>query len=181
MSRPDAATACLLLAALVAAPAVAQDESHLPLSIDADHGDLDLKAGRGRYWGHVSFARGTTRITADEVVLELVDGQLSSAVISGAPASFEQTVEGAAQPTRGTARTMTYRAADDIVELAGDARVVQAGDEVAGDLIRYDIKQQRVLAASTDAQGGRVQMTITPRKTKEPPPKEPPPPEPPAR
>ena len=39
---------------------------------------------------------------------------------------------------------------------------------MAGQLIRYDTRSNRVLAASGASAGERVQMTITPRKPKPP-------------
>lgn len=166
----------LLLLALLVAPLRAAPE--VAVDVAADHGDIDLKAGRARYWGNVVITHGTTRIEAQEVLLELKDGELDVATITGDPARFRQTPAGSDAPTVGVARRMTFRADQDIVELRDGARVVQGSDEVAGELIRYDVKRERVLAAGGEqGQGGRVQMTITPRKPKaEPPPAAEPPP-----
>jgi len=159
--------AALLLAGvpvLAAAPA-AEPPSAAPLEISAEHGDIDRKAGVARYWGHVTLTRGTTRITADEVVLALADGELTKATITGKPATFAQSFGDGRAPTLGSAKTLSFSADQDVIELREDARVVQDGDEVTGDLIRYDAAKQRVLAAGGE-QSGRVQMTITPRKPK---------------
>ena len=160
----------LLAAAAGAAPAVELPSAppsvaDAPLNISADHGDIDRRAGTARYWGNVTITRGTTRITADEVVLALVEGELTKATITGAPATFAQSFGDGRAPTLGSARTLSFDADQDVIELRDGARVVQDGDEVSGDLIRYDSAQQRVLAAGGD-QSGRVQMTITPRKPK---------------
>ena len=146
------------------APSVAAP-SAAPLEISAEHGDIDRRAGTARYWGNVTITRGTTRITADEVVLALVEGELSSATVTGKPATFAQSFGAGRAPTLGSARTISFSADQDVIELRDGARVVQDGDEVSGDLIRYDAAKQRVLAAGGD-QSGRVQMTITPRKPK---------------
>ena len=169
-----AALGTLLLAATAtggpaAAPPASADatlpSAAAPLNISADHGDIDRRAGSARYWGNVTISRGSTRITADEVVLALTEGELTKATITGAPATFAQSFGADRAPTLGSARTLTFTADGDVIELSGGARVVQDGDEVSGDLIRYDAAQQRVLAAGGD-QSGRVQMTITPRKPK---------------
>jgi lipopolysaccharide export system protein LptA len=168
-----AAAACL--AAAHGATALESDRGQ-PVQIQADHAEIDRRAGRTVYSGNVRIAQGSIVIQADEVVLLMKDGEFESAVIKGEPATFEQRPEGADSPTRGSARTMTYLAGESVVELKDGARVQQGGDEVAGELIRYDVKEQRVLAAGGDENGGRVQMTITPRKPKdadaEPPPEE---------
>ena len=65
------------------------------------------------------------------------------------------------------ARNMVYEVKAATVELKGQARVEQRGDEVAGESIRYDLKDDRVLAASGEGGGERVQMTITPRRAKD--------------
>ncbi len=166
-------SALLLGATAAAGPAgEVPPPSAAPLNISADHGDIDRRAGSARYWGHVSITRGTTTITADEVVLALTEGELTKATITGAPATFAQSFADGRAPTLGSARTLTFSADQDVIELRDGARVVQDGDEVSGELIRYDAAQQRVLAAGGD-QSGRVQMTITPRKPK--PPSAPPP------
>lgn len=164
MRRVDALFAAFALLAAGAAdagPATAAVASE-EINVVSDHGELDRRAGRARYWGNVTITQGTTRITADEVLLEAVDGELVSATINGRPATFEQTPPGASEPTRGSARRMTLLAAEEIIELREDARITQGGDEVAGELIRYDVKRQQVVSA------GQVKMTLTPRKAKEP-------------
>lgn len=176
---PPAAWLCgalLLSVAAAAAPPAGEAlaPSAAPLNISADHGDIDRRAGSARYWGNVTITRGSTRITADEVVLALTEGELTKATITGMPATFAQSFADGRAPTLGSARTLTFNADQDVIELRDRARVVQDGDEVSGDLIRYDAAQQRVLAAGGD-RSGRVQMTITPRKPR--PPATPPPPE----
>lgn len=171
-SLPTILPALLLAAAVGAAPAPAPATTALAaqpaadaLNISADHGDIDRRAGVARYWGNVSITRGTTRITADEVVLALADGELTTATITGKPATFAQSFADGRAPTLGSARILSFSADQDVIELREGARVVQDGDEVTGELIRYDSAKQRVLAAGGE-QSGRVQMTITPRKPK---------------
>jgi lipopolysaccharide transport protein LptA len=158
------------LLALVAgcALAAAAGEAPVAMNVNSDHGEFDLAAGRAHHWGNVSFTRGNARIEADDVVLELADGKLERATISGGPARFTQAAAVDAPAAEGSARRMTYDAGVDQIELEGEARVVQGGDEVTGDLIRYDARRQRVLAASGSEGSGRVQMTITPKRSKEP-------------
>lgn len=147
------------------------------LDIAADHGDVDLKAGRARYWGNVVITHANTRIEAEEVLLQMAEGELTTATIRGTPARFVQAATAEAGATEGSARVMTFHTADGMVELREGARIRQDGDEVAGELIRYDVRNERVVAAGGDGQNqGRVQMTLTPRKAKEPAPTPAPPP-----
>jgi len=156
----------LLALALLAAPGAQAGEAPVTMNVNSDHGEFDLAAGRAHHWGNVTFTRGNARIDAEDVVLELTDGTLDRAVISGAPARFVQEAADEAPAAAGSARRMTYDADADLIELEGQAKVVQGGDEVTGDLIRYDAKRQRVLAASGAEGSGRVQMTITPKQAK---------------
>ena len=171
-----AACTAALVALLGFGAAAAPAPSAAALEISAEHGDIDRRAGTARYWGKVTLTRGSTRITADEVVLALVEGELSTATVTGQPATFAQSFGDGRAPTLGSARTITFRADQDVIELREGARVVQDGDEVSGDLIRYDAAAQRVLAAGGE-QSGRVQVTINPRKPK-PAPAKPPEPQP---
>lgn len=167
----------LLIVMLLAATAPASGASGARLDVAADHGDVDLKAGRARYWGNVVITHDNTRIEAEEVLLQMADGELTTATIRGTPARFVQAATTEVGATEGSARVMTFHTADGMVELREGARIRQDGDEVAGELIRYDVRNERVVAAGGDGQNqGRVQMTITPRKAKEPPPTPAPPP-----
>lgn len=163
------ALAALLGGAAVAgeqAPTAAQEPQ--PVDIQADFGELDRSAGRGVYRGNVVIQQGGMRITAAEVRIVLESDELTRVEIDGAPATFEHLPPGSTQPTRGMARSMVYEVKAATVELKGEARVEQRGDEVAGESIRYDLKDDRVLAASGQGAGERVQMTITPRRAKPP-------------
>jgi lipopolysaccharide export system protein LptA len=138
-----------------------------PVDIQADFGEIDRVAGRGVYRGNVVIQQGGMRITAAEVRIILEDDELARVEIDGAPATFEHLPPGSTQPTRGMARSMVYEVKASTVELKGEARVEQRGDEVAGESIHYDLKDDRVLAASGQGSNERVQMTITPRRAKD--------------
>lgn len=162
--RATLALALLLVgAASAGAPG---DMGAQPVDIRADFGELDRAAGRGTYRGNVVIQQGGMRITAAEVRLYMVADELERIEIDGKPASFEHHPTGSAQPTRGMARNMVYRVKESTVDLQGEARIEQRGDEVAGETIRYDLKRDRVLAASGPGDNARVQMTITPRRGK---------------
>jgi len=152
----------------VAAPAPAVDDSALPVDIQADFGELDRAAGRGTYRGNVIVQQGSTRITADEVRILLEGDTLARVEIEGQPATFVHQATGAPQPTHGMARSMVYLVRESLVELKGDARVEQHGNDLASDTIRYDLKGDRVVAAGGEQPGERVRVTITPREKERP-------------
>lgn len=157
--------ALLALAPAAGAQTTAAQEPQ-PVDIQADFGEIDRSAGRGVYRGNVVIRQGGMRITAAEVRILLENDELTRVEIDGVPATFEHLPPGSSQPTRGMARSMVYEVKAATVELKGEARVEQRGDEVAGESIRYDLKNDRVLAASGQGAGERVQMTITPRRAK---------------
>lgn len=159
------ALACAALS-VAGARAAAEPVAAQPVDIQADFGEIDRALGRGLYRGNVVITQGGMRITAAEVRIVLQDDELARVEIDGAPATFDHQPAGATQPTRGMARHMTYLVKESTVELRGEARVELRGDEVAGESIRYDLKGDRVLAASGKGAGERVQMTITPRRAK---------------
>jgi lipopolysaccharide export system protein LptA len=161
------AVALLLGWAAPRADAGAPASEAQPVDIQADFGEIDRVAGRGVYRGNVVIQQGGMRITAAEVRIILEDDELARVEIDGAPATFEHLPPGSTQPTRGMARSMVYEVKASTVELRGEARVEQRGDEVAGESIRYDLKDDRVLAASGQGSNERVQMTITPRRAKD--------------
>jgi len=104
---------------------------------------------------------------ADRATVEITDGALASADVSGSPAQFEQTRVTSGRLVKGHAATIHYEVAAATVKLAGDAMLSDVrndNDGVHGPNIAYNIREQRIVADSGGVPGGRVNMTVTPKK-----------------
>jgi lipopolysaccharide export system protein LptA len=104
---------------------------------------------------------------ADRATVEITNGALGSADVSGSPAQFEQTRVTSGRLVKGHAATIHYDVAAATVKLTGDAMlndVRNDNDGVHGQNIAYNIREQRIVADSSGVPGGRVNMTVTPKK-----------------
>lgn len=144
-----------------------KSDRNQPIQIQADHGDFINNAsnnrGTGTYTGHVVITQGTIRITADAAVLHMQNGELRTADITGAPATFQQQPDTGAL-VHGTAGHITYDQAKNEVDLTGGARLLQGGRLLTAAVIHYNTATEHVIAAG-GAQGGRVHITIPPKST----------------
>jgi lipopolysaccharide transport protein LptA len=61
------------------------------------------------------------------------------------------------------AQTMRYQSESGQLELSGEAWIRQGSDEVSGNRLVYDRRNQRILATSADGGEDRVRITIQPR------------------
>jgi lipopolysaccharide export system protein LptA len=166
--RPAMVISALLLSLPVAVAALPGDADQ-EINIQADSWDADRRSGRAVYRGNVIVTSGGVELRGDELVLEFLNDQLQTVVITGAPARFTQAHGDERARTDAEARSLTYETGTAMVRLRGEARVAQGGDEFSSDDIRYNIREERVVAGGEGA--GRVQVIIQPRR-------EPPEPEP---
>ncbi len=98
---------------------------------------------------------------ADRATVEITNGALGSADVSGSPAQFEQARVTSGRLVKGHAATIHYDVGAATVKLAGDAMLSDVNndnDGVHGPNIIYNIRDQRILA------GGPANMTVTPKK-----------------
>lgn len=151
------------LLALAATPLAA-----LPGDVDgeivfeADESMLDRERGVAIYRGNVRVERGSIEIRGDTLELRVVDEELVEAVIRGTPATFVQTHDGGRAPTRAEAAELVYDVVAGQVYLRGAVRVIQGGNEVVSEDLRYDLDSERVVAGGES--GSRVRVTIQPRQ-----------------
>jgi len=99
-------------------------------------------------------------LSSDSADVTFVDNQISRAVINGAPANFEQTLDQPAQIARGHANVIEYDVKNGTVRLAKNAWLSDGEVELSGDILVYDIRAERVVANSPATSEGRVQIRI---------------------
>ena len=145
-----------------------------PMRIQADHAEasaLDFDNSTWTLTGAVSVRLAQGELAASSATVHFIDGKLSSATVSGAPATFEQlagTVERAGtskNPTFGTAhghaQSIAYDLAGGEVRFTGDAWLSNGCTELNYDTIVYNLIQNSVVAPG--GPGGRVQGIIRPQ------------------
>ena len=93
------------------------------------------------------------------------NGRIAAATVRGTPATFEQRNVGANKNVRGRANVIEYDFGKGTVTLTQDVWFSYGGNEVRGDTVIYNLRDERVVVnpTGTSASGsGRVNITIRP-------------------
>ena len=136
------------------------EDAEQPIRWRADQAEGDM-AGRTVLTGAVRMDQGTLRVEAERMAIEYEQDKVVRIVAEGDPAHYQQLRQRGAEPVRAQARTIIYHAAEARVELIGQARLTQKGNEFRGQKIRYD--QAAGAIAAEDEENG-VQMVWRPRR-----------------
>jgi lipopolysaccharide export system protein LptA len=145
------------LLALSAAPALAlPEDASQPIQIEAEHAEFDQNAGTVIYTGSVAAEQGSMRVTADEMTVVVEDQKVVRITARGTPAKYQQLLEAERGLVKADARTIVYHTQEERVDLQGDAFLEQGGNEIAGELIHYDIVAGKVNAEAGDKEPVRV-------------------------
>lgn len=137
------------------------------LRVQADHAHatgLDFANSHWTFDGHVRIdAEPRGNLRSDQAVVEFRDKHIARATITGKPAEFEQPRPGAAEPARGHAEEIVYDVDEGTVRLKDDAWLSDGQNEISGPLLVYNIRAQRIQAASEGTGDERVHITISPQ------------------
>ena len=169
-SRELIATAALAL--LISQHAFAEKaDRDKPINLESDSMVLDDTQKISTYIGHVRITQGTLLITGDKVIIKQdANGDFEHGTAFGNPATFRQKREGFDEYIDGFAQRIEYDAKKDQIQLFTQARVKKGQDEVKGNYISYDSKNEfyQVLggkeAATEFNPKGRVRAVIQPKK-----------------
>ena len=135
------------------------------LAIEAEDGTatgLDFKDSRWLFKGNVRITMPDGSLAADEARIAFAANLISTALITGSPAHFEQKRDKGI--ARGRALKIEYQPAAATVRLTEDAWLSDGNNEISGQTLVYNMRDQRVLA-NPDEQGSQpVRITINPKK-----------------
>ena len=160
---------CLILFILpLHSIALEQDRSQ-PIEVSANQATLDDKQSLAVYEGNVVLTQGSLTIKADKLTIKAAkNGQVDEVIATGKLAEFTQTPEPNKDPIIAKAEHITYSVAQEKIVLTRSASVVQNKNLFQGNVITYDIKQQKLSASGpseTQTEGqpsGRVKMILPP-------------------
>jgi lipopolysaccharide transport protein LptA len=113
---------------------------------------------------HITMEKGS--LSSDRADVTFAQNQIARAVISGAPANFEQTLDKPPQIARGRANVIEYDVANGTVRLAKNAWLSDGENELSGAVLVYDIRTERVVANAPADSDERVRIIINPRTRK---------------
>lgn len=140
------------------------------VSVEADEATatgLNFENSRWVFRGSVRMEVDGGSLTADEAQVTFADNQITSALITGSPASFEQKLRDSTDIARGSAGLIEYDFARGTVQLARDAYLTDGHSDIRGQTLVYSIRDERVLANASQQGNERVRITINPRSVEE--------------
>jgi lipopolysaccharide export system protein LptA len=154
--------AALVLALVAGAPARALDsDKDKPLNVDADHFEGGLQQEISVLSGNVRITQGSIVGTGAKADIHQKEQTITRVVLSGAPATFQQSLEGGGT-MKGRARSIDYDPTAKHAVLTGDAVVEHPSGEARGEHLTYDVDTGKM---SGDGQGGdgRVHLRMMPK------------------
>ena len=152
--------AAVLCAALCAGAAAQEDDQ--TLEVEADSVTFNEKTGVSVYRGDVKIVRGEITLRGDVIEVLTKDGAISKLVSTAKPSRLVRN-----DPERtlhAEALRIEYRAAQDIMDLRGAARIRDNWKSLRGDHIIYDVRKKIVKATK---EKNRVKLTLRPEKQKQ--------------
>lgn len=125
-----------------------------PVNIEADNAQLSNKTSETIYRGNVVLTQGTLKIEAEEVIISVKEGSLSTVSAKGEQASLYQLIKPESPPVQAKADSIFFDVAKDSLLLLGAAKVEHGESRFEGNRIEYLITDEVVTAQE------RVRMTI---------------------
>jgi lipopolysaccharide export system protein LptA len=125
---------------------------------------LDFDNSRWNFEGNVRInAESGGNLRSDQAVVEFRDKHIAKATVTGKPAEFEQKRAETDQVAHGHADEIVYDVKDGTVRLMGNAWLSNGQNEISGPLLVYNIRDQKLQAATPPGTDQRVRITIEPR------------------
>src|SRR5215831_10290529 len=139
------------------------------MRVQADHAHasgLTFANSRWTFEGHVRIdAAPSGSLRSDQAVVEFHDNRILRATATGKPAEFEQPRGESQQMARGHADEIVYDVNEGTVRLSNEAWLSDGVNEISGPLLVYNIRAQRVQAATQPGSDQRIHITIQPQGT----------------
>jgi lipopolysaccharide transport protein LptA len=133
----------------------------------AEANGLNFENSRWSFAGNVRInleQRGN--LQSDRAVVEFRDNTISRAIITGTPAVFQQRNSVTDKLARGRASAIAYEVGAGTVRLSDNAWLTDGRNEISGPVLIYNIREERVQAASQAGASDRVRITILPQNGK---------------
>lgn len=152
----------LLLVAGMPAVALEKDREQ-PMQINSDRFEAGMDDSTTVLTGNVRIVQGSLVVNAARADITQVKGEVSRALLTGAPATLKQAMEGGGE-LNAKAKSIDYLLTEESVELKGDVVLDRPQGTLRSERVVYSIKTGR-MAAGEGVTGG-VQLVIPPKAPK---------------
>lgn len=147
----------LVLGSMNIASALPEDRK-LPLDINADWSEFSGGTPTGIYRGNVVLTQGNLKITANEAIFQLKDGELEYIIATGNPVKIKDLPQANEGWILGEGGSLSYYPKRQILELEKNAKIQQNKDTVSANKIIYNLHTRTINAERSDKD--RVHFTI---------------------
>lgn len=155
----------LLLLLSVSALQAKESDYQQPVTIDSGSQQAEMNENKATFLQDVVITQGSIIIHADKVVVLRHTKGDDEMIASGRPATFFQILDNG-KPVNASASELRYQLKDRLVTLTGKAELKQNDNQVNGDVIRYDIQKQQMIAQGS-GKGSRVKTIFLPQEIDE--------------
>lgn len=126
----------------------------------------DVRAPRSRWLFEqaVEIRTSEAELFSTSASTQVVDGRIADARIEGNPARFQQRSTDASRQVSGRAGVIEYDFNSGIVKLSQQVWFSNGQDEFRGDVVIYNVRDERVQINPDGQSPGRVQGIIRPRQ-----------------
>jgi lipopolysaccharide export system protein LptA len=124
---------------------------------------LNFENSRWEFHGNVHIDVEGGSLASSEAQVTFVNNEITTAVITGSPATFEQKLKETDDIAKGRAGRIEYDFTAGNVQLVQDAYLTDGRNDIHGQTLVYSIRDQRVLAEAGAQGQERVRITINPR------------------
>jgi lipopolysaccharide transport protein LptA len=138
-----------------------------PMSIEAGAAtarDFRSENSRWLFQQAVHILTGEAELQAATASASIRSGQLAQARVEGSPAQFEQRGGRADRQVRGRAGVIEYDFVAGVVKLTDQVWFSNGKDEFRGDVVIYNVRDERVQINPGGQSSGRVRGIIRPRQ-----------------
>jgi lipopolysaccharide transport protein LptA len=142
-----------------------------PLAVEADEAiatGLNFEDSHWTFRGNVKITTADGALNSNDAKVQFANNQISTALVTGGPASFQQKREDGSL-ARGRANRIEYDFARGTVRLSEGAWLSDGVNEINGRTLVWSMTDRRVLATAAEQGSQRVRITINPQQKPRPP------------
>jgi lipopolysaccharide transport protein LptA len=125
---------------------------------------LNFENATWNFSGNVRISVDGGALRSADAVVAFAANRIARATITGDPAEFEQLRSETGDLARGRAGQIVYDVPAGTVTLSRTAWLTDGRNEISGQQLVYNVRQQRVQAEAQPGQTDRVRITIRPRE-----------------
>jgi len=156
---------CLIFSLATSAPAQALEQDRdQPLQINAATVNINEKTGVAVYHGHVVLIQGSMRLDADRLEVLTRGMHFETATATGHPVRMRALLDNRKDELKASAERIVLHTGTRTLDLSGNVLLRQGGDQFSAQEIHYALDEQRMTAAGSGDEDGRVYAILQPTR-----------------